>query len=337
MVHKASGGGRSSCDHLSILSGESFKTKKKYGILLGMEDRRKLALRLIALPGALVLAFMAFTFLVLQQYAEPHTGLTAVPSNVWSDLYVLMAGVFIVSIFLFVYQLYRQRIILEETLTREKDFVSLVTHQLRAPMTELSWTIEAATSQPNAPAEYRNILDSVQGIVTNNVKLISDILMISRSERGLLKADFETISSEELIREIVRPLHEIAKRRDITLDTKHVVPFFFYTDRNKTVEAIRNVIDNAIKYSPEHTTVEITLDKEPAGGVIRIKDHGYGIPPEVQPNLFSKATALTKKGTGSGAGLGLYLTKQFLDIVQGRITFETSVEGTTFIITLPTK
>ena len=238
--------------------------------------------------------------------------------------------------FLSMLKLYQQRLALESVGEREKEFVSLVSHQLRSPLTQLSWAIDALLEDQNLPPERADLLTGAKRIAKNGVQLINQLLNLSRLERGVLKAQLEEVSVEGLIEEILLPFREEAGRGRFAIRAKGDLSV--KTDRVKTIEAIRNIVDNALKYAPKDSVIEISSYPDPHGkqAVIAIRDRGPGVPEKVQPRLFEKSTGLEPKGGESGgAGLGLFLTKQFVELVGGSVRFESSPAGTTFYVKLP--
>jgi two-component system sensor histidine kinase ResE len=107
-------------------------------------------------------------------------------------------------------------------------------------------------------------------------------------------------------------------------------------DAVKTREAVRNIVDNAIKFTDAGRNVTVKTEEEGDFMKISVTDEGPGIDPDVQDELFEKNRIWAGKVKASGAGLGLFLSKQFIELTGGIITFNTAVgKGTTFIIKLP--
>ncbi len=137
----------------------------------------------------------------------------------------------------------------------------------------------------------------------------------------------------ELIKRAVSPLHAVAEAKKVIL--KEVYPqnsIALHIDPDKIVEAVRNVIDNAIKFSSKDDMVKIVVENE-INPVLTISDQGPGIDPDVQKELFEKNRVWSGKVKASGAGLGLYLSKQFIELQGGTITYVTALgKGTIFTI-----
>jgi|GEM_PF-2348842 len=216
-------------------------------------------------------------------------------------------------------------------------FVSLVAHQLRAPMTHMRWMVEQLLGSTRLPKSAQEQLHALERLVVAESHLVGDLLNMSRIERGVLKLTTETVPVAHLISDALGPVRDLAKERRMEV---RVAPIdrglTIHVDREKISEAIRNVVDNAIKYSPEHSTIRISATARPSEVTISIEDQGSGIPEEMWDHLFDiKTTEVAASGGSTGAGLGLFLTKKFVEACGGTIRFDTSSRGTTFHITLP--
>lgn len=255
--------------------------------------------------------------------------------------FTLLGVFFILSIYIFLLALYRQRVVTETALAREREFVALVSHQLRTPLTELSWALDTSFEDVHAlPKDRADTIKEMKQIVKNSAKLITDLLNFSRVERGVLSIKCEDVAPAKLVSDVLIPLHEEARRKGIRFKIDVRSKTTLFTDPLKAAEAVRNVVDNAVKYGPARSEVELSVTEDEKGSyaVFTIRDHGQGIPEEARRHLFEKSTALARKSaTGEGAGLGLFLAKEFIELLGGKIRFETSSSGTTFYVSLPFK
>lgn len=252
----------------------------------------------------------------------------------------LMSGIvsaaFIIIAWLFLNELRRTRDAFERTAARERDFTSLVSHQLRAPLTELNWMIDAAADRDASPEERATTLADMRKIVRQSIRVITELLHVSRIERGVLEIKTEETTLATIVDDVLMPLRETAKARGVQFRLDVPPSLTANVDAPKFVEALRNVVDNAVKYGPPSGgTVAIAARRTDGSVAITIADRGPGIPEDIRGRIFDKATALSKKGTTEGAGLGLYLAKNLIELMRGTIRFETSSRGTTFVVTVP--
>lgn len=220
---------------------------------------------------------------------------------------------------------------------RGSELAFMAAHQLREPLTQLSWMTDVLADESASPEERAEALAGMRQIIRQSVKLTGDLLDISRAERGLLVIERENVPVAALVDDALAAIRAAASSKNIRFAVEVPRDAIVRVDRTKAVEAVRNVVDNAIKYGPAGEAIEIAAARASAGSAVSItvRDRGPGIPEDVRPRLFKGATAPAKKGGGEGAGLGLYLTKLFIEAMGGRIGFDTSPAGTTFTITLP--
>ncbi len=216
-------------------------------------------------------------------------------------------------------------------------FVSLVAHQLRAPMTQLRWMAEHVATRPKLPKEVRESLIQMEQMIGMETKLVSNLLNVSRIDRGVLKLDLKQVAVSDILKRVAASYLHQADEMQIRL---HVHPvdkkLTVRVDEEKVVEAIRNVLDNALKYAPHGSAIQLRVsDKNSSEVVIELSDQGPGIPEELLPTLFEIKQTASAIGGSSSTGLGLYLTKQFIKAVGGSITCQTSQKGTSFFIRLP--
>jgi signal transduction histidine kinase len=217
----------------------------------------------------------------------------------------------------------------------KSECVSFVAHQLRSPMTQMRWIVESLLEKP-VTKDVREGLDELYAAVITENRLVSDLLNISRIERGVLRLNLENAPVGALIEVAVSPLVRAAKDRGV-----HVrLPRRFRNarvrvDAEKAVEALRNVLDNAIAYTTRKTPVEIGIERGPEEFVVTVRDHGTGIPEESREHLFEMKVSEDGVSPSGGAGIGMYLARRFLQEMGGSIDFKTSALGTTFFLHLP--
>lgn len=216
-------------------------------------------------------------------------------------------------------------------------FVSMVAHQLRAPMTQMRWIVEQLQGMPKLPKEAKGALDDLEEISTVGGKFVGDILNVSRIERGVLQVNLGEVGLKALVSQTLEPLLETAKERGTSFEVSAIPKAAkVHVDVEKAVEALRNVADNATKYSPKGTPVTIAVEREdPKTWAISVSDNGPGIPKEFWGKVFEIKTEVSPGASSGSAGLGLYLTKKFLEAMGGSVSFKTGPKGTTFVVRVP--
>lgn len=256
-------------------------------------------------------------------------------TKIW---HLAVGGILLFIVFVFMLKLRQQQKDLEETLAREVDFVSLVSHQLRIPLTELSWMIDSVFETSSGMTQEQSAtIQEIRGIVRGSIELVGDLLNVSRIQRGILQMHCEETLLAELVNETIKPLQRVADEHGVKFVITVPEKLTAWVDAQKAMEAIRNIIDNALRYGPRNSTIEIGAKQSDCFVTLSIGDHGPGIAKEIRSKLFDKASAFTKKGTTEGAGLGLYLTKQFIELMGGEVKFESSPKGTVFYVAFPTE
>ncbi|MBI3114597.1 MAG: PAS domain S-box protein [Candidatus Harrisonbacteria bacterium] len=231
----------------------------------------------------------------------------------------------------------------EREIERAKtEFISLATHQLRTPLTTMSWIPEmllegALGKMPQKQRRYiANLRDSAHRLVL----LINKLLDITRIESGRMDVAVADVRIARLFRDLRDDFaHEIRARKHRLTFRRAAGIVFMYTDGRLLGEILRNLIANAIKYTPNGGRIEVVAEKRGTRQVaFAVKDNGMGIPEAQQPRIFEKFFRADNaaKAEANGTGLGLYIVRQMARMLGGDITF-TSREGkgATFTVVLP--
>ncbi|MDP3970882.1 MAG: ATP-binding protein [bacterium] len=239
-------------------------------------------------------------------------------------------------------------LIILHNITREKDldqmksdFISVAAHQLRTPLATLKWLFKIMLDGDTGKLsdKQHDLLD--KGFKRNNevIEIVNSLLDVSEIEEGRFPYKFSEGSMSDTVNQVIEESAVHAERMNITLVNKVTAGIDHMNfDRQKIKIAIRNLIDNAIKYSHESGAVKIMLSKEEDNVIIKVVDGGIGMSDETQEKLFTKffrgKEAAMKDPTGSG--LGLYIVRSISEHHGGRIKFDSKLgEGTTFTITIP--
>ena len=231
---------------------------------------------------------------------------------------------------------------LKELDATKSEFISIASHQLRTPLTAIkgyiSLLLEGSYGKVSVPV--LDVLNKLYSVNSRLVHLVEDLLNVSRIEAGRIQYSFAPTQLEPLIVELVDMFKPSAREKHLSLNMKlSKVPLPLITiDPNKIKEVVSNLIDNAIKYTKEGS-VTVSLESTAEVAHIIVSDTGIGIHPEDMKNLFQKflRSKETTKMVVSGAGLGLYVGKSFIDAHGGKIWAESDGpdKGARFIIELP--
>ena len=229
----------------------------------------------------------------------------------------------------------------------KSEFISIVTHQLRSPLTSLSWAIEALISGEFGEVEERQ-LEYLKILKENNNRmseLIRDLITVTKIEDGSQFLQKESISLEAVTKDLIfkfQPFSEAAGL-ELKLTAEANLPQVL-TVANQIKVVIENLIDNAIRYAKPRDgikgLIETSIIKREKNIHFEIKDNGVGIPEEDQRFIFQKffRSGNVKKIQPLGSGLGLFITKSIITRLGGKIGFKSEEgKGTTFWFVLPIK
>lgn len=264
-----------------------------------------------------------------------------------ASIILLVGTVFVVILFLLVavrlwdYALLYKKI---KEIDRMKDeFISVASHELRTPVTAIrgyaSMIAEGSMGQVNDKVKdsANLILRSADRLVV----LVEDLLDVSRIEQGRLKMSYSTLNPNLLIREVVDELNVTAAKKKIILNYHPYTERLpaIHIDKDRFKQALINIIGNAIKYTPAGS-VDVTVGEVNRGKSleIKVKDTGIGMSNKDRARLFEKFYRVSSEKTKNitGTGLGLWITRQIVEMMNGRIEVE-SIEnvGTQVVIQFP--
>jgi signal transduction histidine kinase len=218
------------------------------------------------------------------------------------------------------------------------DFVSMVSHELRAPMASVIGCAQTLRQRwRELPAEQREaFLDLIESETTRLADLVADVLDTSRIEAGTFPYAFERVDVDELVRETTAV---VALGQDEVRLTTHVSPTLPQVrgDRERLRQLLVNLLSNAVKYTHSGDEIEVSAAAENGTVAVRVTDHGPGIAPEQHCLVFEKFGRVSEgTATKPGAGLGLFIARSIAEAHGGTLDLESDVdEGAVFTLTLP--
>ncbi len=223
--------------------------------------------------------------------------------------------------------------------TKDK-FFSIIAHDLKGPFGTLSSLIGQFIENYDEMTDHDRLeyLKTADKAGKNTYNLLLNLLEWSRLQRGTIKYMPTEFNLNESLDQIVYLFKEKASMKDQALKCRSEVNFIVKTDPSILSAILRNLVGNALKFTPRGGTVDVLAEKRDDGIRIMVRDNGIGIPAKAIAKLFSIENEYQSKGTDNeyGTGLGLVLCKEFVSLLGGSIRVQSQEnEGSTFIVDLP--
>lgn len=227
-----------------------------------------------------------------------------------------------------------------------KQFVSNVSHELRTPLTSVRSYVEALSDGAWQDKEIApQFLKVVQDETDRMIRMINDLLSLSRMDAGTTKLNLEYVNINELFNYILDRFDMIIKKEEDPKKKKYTIERYFTKkdlwveiDTDKFTQVIDNIMNNAIKYSPDGGVITTRLLETHNHVILSISDQGLGIPRKDLGRIFDRFFRVDKARSRKqgGTGLGLAISKEVINMLGGQIWVD-SVEGkgSTFYISLP--
>lgn len=219
----------------------------------------------------------------------------------------------------------------------KSDFINRASHELRTPLTSailMTELLQHGGTQEEMSEYWRTLMSELN----RQKDLINDLLLAGRLEGGGMNLESLPLDLMPILEESVQAVKAIAKTRNISITLKtEQTPFMVFGDAGGLSQVFINLINNAVKFSPEGKTVEVVAAKWGSEASISILDHGLGIPLESIPHLFERFYRASNVTVAEipGTGIGLYIVKSIVDELGGKIDVQSELnQGTTFIVHL---
>jgi signal transduction histidine kinase len=259
--------------------------------------------------------------------------------SLWANMLIVAT----ISVFLLLLILGMMYIRHEEVkvLKNKTLFVSLASHELRAPLTGLMWTTENLINSKTLSENDRDAISSVHDITKNLISMVNDFLSYITIDAVDKKIEWRKVLIIDLLKKSVSNLKSLADTRNIKIDTdgfENRDQCFVFADQTKLSSAFNNVISNAIKYSKDQGTVSISFSHSDVSAIIVFKDNGIGIKKADQQKVFDGMfrTEEAKKHTDQGTGLGLSFVKRVMSMHSGVVSLSSELdEGTEIKLIIP--
>jgi len=240
---------------------------------------------------------------------------------------------------------------LEASFAQQQRFMADASHELRTPAAIVRTEADVTLAQPRrSEADYRASLGVVQGAARRMTRIVEDLLLLARADTGAAIEHREHVYLEEIVHDVARGVRLLAESRRVRVEVGTVIDAPVYADADLVGRLLLNLLDNAIKHSPEGSTVRVDMARRDDTCSVRVVDAGSGIPADAQSRVFERffraddarlagdqrASAESDFSADSGAGLGLAIARRIAELHAGRLELVESRPGyTEFRLTLP--
>lgn len=301
---------------------------KKQARELGVDIWHTPAFLFIVMGMITIIAIMA-TYLVAQSYASP-------------EILVISESVVVITIFAVGNSVISSIEQIARLNKMKSEFLGIASHQLRTPLSAIKWQTEIILSRSlgSLTVKQKRELVNIQHLSERMTKIVNDLLDVVKIDQGKLILKKEKVDMARVVREAVRDVELLAKKKKIKIifNTMKSKLFWAIADFGKLRIAVENLVVNSIKYSKEGGKVELQILEEAGNIIVGVRDYGMGIPNSQHRQVFDKffRSDNAAKYQTEGAGLGLYITKNIINQSGGRIWFESEENvGTNFKLSLP--
>ncbi|HEX5081235.1 MAG TPA: heavy metal sensor histidine kinase, partial [Blastocatellia bacterium] len=227
---------------------------------------------------------------------------------------------------------------IESSFDNMRQFTADASHELRTPLAIIRGEADVALSQDRAPEEYRETLAIIQDEARHLSGIVEDMLSLARADAGQRKLKLEEFYLNDLVEECVHSARALALNKSLSLNFESSDETAFRGDEDLLRRMVVNLLDNAIKYTPDGGSVSVRLWRDNGLVKLRVTDNGIGIPAEAAARVFERFYRIDKARSRAegGSGLGLPIVKWIAEAHHGSVNLESAPEhGSSFTISLP--
>lgn len=301
-------------------------------VVLTMKPTQGLLVLGGAIAGFAVISFLAFWLL-----------------GWWLPMAAPLLAIFLCYYFFIPYRLivenrrsweyFQKNRLLSQVEELKTNFISMMSHDLKTPIARIQGMTDMILADPvQLSSLQREAVDTIKHSSDDLLKFINAILNYGKIESQGVQLNLQSKDVNNLLQEVIRKHEFLAKVKHIQIVSELEPLFPVPVDADLMKQVFSNLIENAIKYSPEETKILISSEEKDTKVVVQVADQGPGIPADELPNIFMKffRSKNAKSSPIKGSGLGLYLAKYFTELHHGNIFVESSHgNGSTFTVELP--
>ncbi len=227
---------------------------------------------------------------------------------------------------------------LHDSFAQVRQFSADASHELRTPLTVMRGEMELCLRNPKTTDQYRRVLESSLEEILRMSKIIDNLLTLAKADRGSGEVTFSEVDLKALVDELFEDSVVLAEQKEICVELKEASPITIVGDRVRLRQLLLNLVDNAIKYTPERGHVWLSIRREDGMAVFEVQDTGIGIPTAEQEKVFNRFYRVDKARSRErgGSGLGLSIAKWIAELHRGSIGVQSELgKGSTFTVKLP--
>lgn len=227
---------------------------------------------------------------------------------------------------------------LEKSFEAQKQIVQDLSHELKTPLTILRGQLEVALKNPRSQDEYAALLQASVSEIENIRRIIDDLLMLARLDSRAGTLEMKRVDLKALLEGLMEDVKILAQAKNISVEFVSRGDSALQGNQIHLKRLFMNLLDNAVKYTPEKGRVRVDLDPGPEQVRIRVADSGPGIDPAHLPHIFDRFYRGERGLRSDSYGLGLSIVRSIVESHQGRIEVESSPgSGAAFVVFLPRK
>ncbi len=227
---------------------------------------------------------------------------------------------------------------LHSSFAQVRQFSADASHELRTPLTVMRGEIELALRNPKTPEEYRQVLESSMEEILRMSSMIENLLTLAKADQGSYEVNLSEVNLGMLVRELFDDSEMLAEGKHIHVSLAKNDPITIVGDKVRLRQLFLNIIDNAIKYTPDGGAVTLSVERRNGAAVFQVSDTGIGISPEDITRVFDRFYRVDKARSREigGTGLGLSIAKWIAELHRGKISVQSEVDkGSVFTVELP--
>jgi signal transduction histidine kinase len=236
------------------------------------------------------------------------------------------------------WEYYQKNRLLTQVEELKSNFMRMMSHDLKTPLARIQGMTDVIRGEQGQLTETQLVaLDTISRSSDELTEFIGSILSLSRIESKEMKLQLRSRDINQVLREVLRKVEYLAVKKNIEIHTEFEPLFSFKVDEDLLKTVFTNLLENAIKYSPENSKILLSTEELEGQAIVQVADQGRGIPAEDMQHIFERFyRARNSRINTAGNGLGLYLAKYFVELHNGAIEVESVLDkGSTFTVQVP--